>query len=58
MLGNILRPNGTVKQLRSTEVLVVPDEPGNMISARTVGFILDSSDVMASAATINVPEIL
>lgn len=58
MLGHILRPNGTVKQIRSTEVLVVPDEPGNMISARTVGFILDASDVMISAATINVPEIL
>ena len=58
MLGNILRPNGTVKTIRSTEVLVVPDEPGNMVSARTVGFILDSSDVLVSAATINVPEIL
>ena len=58
MLGKILRPDGTVKPIRSTEVLVVPNEPGNMVTSRTVGFILRPDDIRIAASTLNTPEIL
>lgn len=57
MFAKLLRPDGTIRTLRSGDVLVVPDEPANMISPRTVGFVLDPTDVRISAATLNTPEI-
>ena len=57
MLGQILRPDGTVKPLRSLETLVIPDEPENMVTARTVAFILDPADVQVSVQLVAIPEI-
>lgn len=57
MLGRIRRPDGTILQLRTTETLVVPDEPTNMVSARTVSFILDNSDISIATAVVDIPEI-
>jgi len=57
MYGQILRPDGTIKSLRSSEVLIVPDEPENMISARTVVFFSDPEDIQISAAAVAIPEI-
>lgn len=45
MFGIIRRPNQTLRAIRSREALVVPDEPGAMVSARTVAFILEPTDV-------------
>lgn len=57
MNGEILRPDGTVRRLRSSEVLIVPDESERMVSARTVGFFLDPNNVLISARTVNIPEV-
>lgn len=57
MFGQIRRPAGTVRSLRSTEALIVPDESASMVSARTVGFILEPADVRISAQAVNIPEI-
>jgi len=57
MFGQIRRPDGTIKPLRSSEVLIIPDESANMVTARTVGFILDPDNVKVSAQTVNIPEI-
>lgn len=57
MNGELLRPDGTVRRLRSSETLIIPDESDRMVSARTVGFILDPNDVLISARTVNIPEI-
>ncbi len=57
MFGLILRPDLTIKYLRSSEVLIVPDEPAKMVTARTVAFILDPADVAISQSYVNMPEI-
>jgi hypothetical protein len=57
ILGRIRRPNGTVRQLRTTETLVIPDEPAYMVTPRTVAFILDVSDITISTETADIPEI-
>lgn len=57
MLGQILRPDGTVRTLTSTSVLVVPNESSLMVSPRTVCFILDPADVRISVATVNIPQL-
>lgn len=57
MFGQIRRPDGSVKPLRSTEVLKIPDEPDRMTTARTTVFILNADDIAISAESINVPEI-
>lgn len=57
MFAQIRRPDGTIKPLRSTEVLIVPDEPDRMVTPRTTVFILDTDDIAISAETVNIPEI-
>lgn len=57
MVGEILQPNGTLRRIRSTETLVVPEDPANTVTARTVVFYLDPEDVIVSAQTVNVPQI-
>ena len=55
MNGQIFRPDGSIRHLRNTEVLIIPDESENMLTSRTVCFVLDPADVIISAATVNVP---
>lgn len=56
MFGQIRCPDGTVESLRSTEALIIPTRPEDMISARTVTFILSPDDIAISARTVNIPE--
>lgn len=57
MFGQIRRPNGSVRSLRSPSVLIIPSESASMVSARTVGFILDPANIIISAQATNVPEV-
>lgn len=57
MQGRIRRPNGTIKYIRSNELLVIPDEPSTMTTARTVAFLLDPSDVAISIQVVDIPEV-
>ena len=58
MLGRILKPNGDQKFLRDTEVLEIPFEPDNMVTARTTGFVTYSELLRISAGILNAPDIL
>jgi len=55
MFGQIRRPAGTFKTLRSTETLVVPDEPDALVTSRTVLFYLDPRSVAISLRIVNIP---
>jgi hypothetical protein len=57
MFGRIRRPDGTNKFIRDTEVLVVPDEPLNMVTGRTVGFILAAEDIVLEVVNGNFAEV-
>lgn len=57
ILGDIRRPDGTIRRLRTTETLIIPDEPTNMVTPRTVAFFLDPLDVAISVETADIPEI-
>lgn len=45
LFGRIRYANGSLRYLRSTEALTVPDEPGQMVSARTVQFFTAPEDI-------------
>lgn len=57
MLGDIRRPDGVIRRIRTTEILEVPNEPGNMVTARTVAFFLDPDDVAISVEEADIPEL-
>lgn len=57
ILGDIRRPDGVIRRIRASDVLVVPYEPGNMVTSRTVAFIVDPSDIAVSVETADIPEV-
>lgn len=54
MLGDIYRPDGTVRRIRSTETLVVPTEESRMVTSRTVAFIVDPADIAITVLTADI----
>jgi hypothetical protein len=57
LFGTIRRPDGSLRRIRSTEVLEVPDEPERMVSKRTVTFFLDPRDVGISIVDVDMPDV-
>jgi hypothetical protein len=57
MTGRIRRPDGTTEVLNGSEVLVIPSEPANMVTARTVAFFLSPEDISISEEMVDIPEI-
>lgn len=55
MYGRILRPDGTVRPVRSTETLLIPYEPDSMVTPRTTLFFLDPRSVAISLRVVNIP---
>lgn len=55
MYGQIRRPAGTVKSLRSSETLVIPYEPTALVTARTTLFLLDPRSIEISLRAVNMP---
>lgn len=49
--GRILRPTGTYQVIRSDDVLRVPNDPGNLVTGRTVSFIMEPDDIGISVVT-------
>lgn len=49
MLGRIRKPDGTVQYVRSSDALVIQDQPEDMVTAKTVQFFSELADI-----TINV----
>lgn len=57
MLGDLRRPNGTVFKFQSFEVLLVPDDPQNMVTPHTTVFLLNPEDISISVKTVDIPQI-
>lgn len=51
MLGRIRYPNDTISYVRDSEVLLVPDDPANSVTARTVQFFMTPGDVGITVTT-------
>lgn len=51
LFGQLLKPDGSVVTLRSTEMLTLPDDPDNMCSPRTATFYLPVDQVRVLAET-------
>lgn len=49
--GRIHRPTGEIHTIRATDVLRIPDDPGNLVTGRTTAFILEDSDIGISVVT-------
>lgn len=52
MLARIRRPDGSQKYLRDYDAIVVPDEPENMVTARTVQFYVTTDSIGISVETV------
>src|SRR5690606_34837140 len=57
IIGRILRPDGQTIVLRSSDVIVVPNDADNMISAKTVNFFLDPEDIAISVEVVDIPDV-
>jgi hypothetical protein len=55
MLGRIRKPDGSMRYIRSSESLVIPDEPENMVTAKTVLFFLEPEDIALSIENVGEP---
>jgi hypothetical protein len=55
MFGRIRYPDGTMKFLRSYELLEVPSEADKMVTAKTVQFFVESEDISISVES-KIPE--
>jgi hypothetical protein len=51
LFGRIRRPDGSVQYLRSAEALVIPDQPESMVTAKTVQFYSELSDISVNVAS-------
>lgn len=49
--GHIRRPSGTIQVIRASDVLQVPNDPGNLVTGNTVAFILDVNNIGISVVT-------
>jgi hypothetical protein len=58
MVGQVLRPDGVIRTLRSNQYIEIPYEPDRMVTGRTTVFICDPTDIAISAATVAVPQVL
>ena len=57
LVGKIRRPSGSVKYINSKEILLVPDEPENMVSSRTTVFFTAPENISISHEIVSIPEI-
>lgn len=57
LLADIRFPDGEIRRIHTTDILVVPDEPERMVSARTVAFFTTPDDIAVSAEIADIPDI-
>lgn len=57
MFGRILQPNQAWAYVRSSELLILPDNASNGVTARTTVFFLDPADVAISVESVSIPAI-
>lgn len=51
LIGRIRYPGGAIVYLRNSETMTVPDDPANMVTARTVQFFVDPEDIGITVRT-------
>ena len=51
LLGRIRRPDGSLQYIRSSEALVISDQPESMVTAKTVQFFAELSDISINVAS-------
>lgn len=51
MHGVIRRPSGDTQLIRATDILTIPDDPGNLVTGNTVAFILEIENIGISVVT-------
>lgn len=56
MAGTIYRPAGTTAALSSATLLSVPDDPGNVVTSRTVCFFTSATDITIDVDDVDAPE--
>ncbi len=57
LFGRIRRPDGSIRFLRQSTVLEIPDDPGGGVTPRTTLFFLDPADVSVAASPRPSPDI-
>jgi hypothetical protein len=48
MFGRIRRPDGVIQYIRDGVLLKIPDDPGHMVTGRTVAFLVGPEDISIS----------
>lgn len=51
ILGAIRQPDGSTSYLRSADALIIPELPGKMVTAKTVQFFAEVSDISVNVAS-------
>lgn len=57
LFGRLRQPDGNWVYLRSSDALVIPNDPESGVSTRTVIFFLDSRSIVCSVVTVAAPEL-
>lgn len=57
MFGCIRQPDQTLRYIRATDILNIPDDFTQAVSGRTTAFFLDPADVAITVSVANVPEV-
>lgn len=52
LFGRVRRPDGTVQYLRGSESLLIPDQPSRMVTAQTVQFFSEVSDISVNVQSV------
>ena len=51
LFGRIRNPDGTMQYLRNSDSLIIPDQPGKMVTAKTVQFFTEISKITVNIAS-------
>lgn len=52
LFGRLRYPSGTIRYLRSPDVLIAPEDPANTVTRRTVQFFLAPEDIAITVAAV------
>ena len=52
MFGRVRRPDGSIQYLRDSDSLVIPEQPDKMVTAKTVQFFSEVSDISINVQSV------
>ncbi len=53
LLGRLRYPDGSIYWLRDSDVILIPNDPSELVSSRTVQFFLEPEDVGITVTTVS-----